>query len=65
MDKLISASPNPGRAVIVAGNIAPRVLSQNPHVWYGIDNISAIAMSIARALEKADPAGAAVFENKV
>lgn len=65
MDKLITASPNPNRTVIIAGNIAPDPLPDNPHVWYGIDNIVAIARSITDALEKNDPAASAVFENNL
>ncbi len=65
MDKLLSASPNPRRIVITAGNVSPRLLPENPHVWYGIDNIGAIAKAIAAALEKADPADKQVFENNL
>jgi zinc/manganese transport system substrate-binding protein len=62
MDKLLSASPNPDRILITAGTIAPDPLLDNPHVWYGIDNISAIAGAITNALIKTDPADAMVFQ---
>jgi zinc/manganese transport system substrate-binding protein len=65
MDKLLSASPNPGRIVITAGAVAPDPLPENPHVWYGIDNISAIAGTITNALIKTDPADAAFFQNNL
>jgi zinc/manganese transport system substrate-binding protein len=65
MDKLLSASPNAGRILIVAGNVAPNVLQENPHIWYGIDNISAIAGAIENALVKADPADATLFQNNL
>ena len=65
IDKLISASPNPNRIVITAGNIAPDPLPENPHVWYGIDNIPTIARVITNALEKVDPADTADFENNL
>jgi zinc/manganese transport system substrate-binding protein len=65
MDKLLSASPNPNRIVITAGAIAPDPLPENPHVWYGIDNISAIAGVIEQALVKTDPADAALFQNNL
>lgn len=61
MDKLIGASPNPNRIVIIAGAVAPDPLPENPHVWYGIDNISAIAGAITSALIKIDPADASIF----
>ena len=62
MDKLLSASPNPNRILITAGTIAPDPLPENPHVWYGIDNISAIAGAITNALIKTDPADATFFQ---
>jgi zinc/manganese transport system substrate-binding protein len=65
MDKLLSASPNANRIVLTAGTIAPDPLPENPHVWYGIDNISAIAGAITDSLIKTDPAGAAFFQNNL
>jgi zinc/manganese transport system substrate-binding protein len=65
MDKLLGASPNPSRIVLTAGAIAPDVLMDNPHVWYGIDNISAIAGAIAAALAKTDPADATLFQGNL
>jgi zinc/manganese transport system substrate-binding protein len=65
MDKLLSASPNSNRVLITAGAIAPDPLPDNPHVWYGIDNISTIAGAIERALIKIDPMDAAVFQNNL
>lgn len=65
MDKLLSASPDPDRMLITAGTIAPDPLTENPHVWYGIDNISAIAGAIANALIKTDPVDAAFFQDNL
>jgi zinc/manganese transport system substrate-binding protein len=65
MDKLLAASPNANRTLIVAGNVAPDLLQENPHIWYGIDNISAIAGVIESALAKSDPADAALFQNNL
>lgn len=62
MDKLLSASPNSSRDVITAATIAPHMLPDNPHVWYGVENIPAIAQAITTALEKADPADSATFD---
>jgi zinc/manganese transport system substrate-binding protein len=61
MDKLLSASPNPNRVVVIAGKVAPHPLPDNPHVWYGIDNISAIAQAMSSALTKVDPKDQADF----
>ncbi|MGB8213850.1 MAG: zinc ABC transporter substrate-binding protein [Anaerolineales bacterium] len=62
MDKLLAASPNPDRIVLVGADIAKHKLTDNPHVWYGIDNIQDIAGAITAALEKIDPADKAAFE---
>lgn len=61
MDKLLSASPNPNRIVVVGADIAPTKLTDNPHVWYGIDNVQAIAGAITADLEKLDPANKADY----
>ena len=62
MDKLLSASPNPNRIDLVAAGIADHKLTDNPHFWYGIDNIQTIAGAITAALVKIDPADKAAFE---
>jgi len=65
MDKLLSASQNPDRNVITAGDIAPHKLPDNPHVWYGIDNMATIAAKITDSLKKADPADADTFDQNL
>ena len=65
MDKLLSASPNPQRMVLTAADIAGHKLPNNPHVWYGIDNIQTIARAITGALEKIDPADKPAFEQNL
>jgi zinc/manganese transport system substrate-binding protein len=62
MDKLLAASPSPSRIVLVGADIAKHKLTDNPHVWYGIDNILDISGAITAALEKIDPADQAAFE---
>jgi zinc/manganese transport system substrate-binding protein len=65
MDKLLSASPNPQRSVLVGADIAGHKLPDNPHVWYGIDNIQTIARAISSALQKIDPADQATYEQNL
>jgi zinc/manganese transport system substrate-binding protein len=65
MDKLLSASPNSNRQVLVAGQIAVHPLPDNPHVWYGIDNMQSIASAIAGALKKTDPADSSAFDTNL
>src|SRR5579863_8480493 len=55
MDKLLSASPNPKRVVLVAGKLASHPLPDNPHIWYGVDNIHTIAQDITNTLIQDDP----------
>jgi zinc/manganese transport system substrate-binding protein len=62
MEKLLAASPNPKRIVLVGADLANHKLTDNPHVWYGIDNIQAIAAGITAALEKIDPADKPAFQ---
>jgi zinc/manganese transport system substrate-binding protein len=65
MDKLLSASPNPQRVVLVGANIADHKLPDNPHVWYGLDNIQTIAGEITKSLVKIDPADQQAFEDNL
>jgi zinc/manganese transport system substrate-binding protein len=65
MDKLLSASPNSQRIVLVGGNIAKHKLPDNPHVWYGVDNMPAIALAITGALKKLDAMAASTFDKNL
>src|SRR5579872_6292058 len=55
MDKLLSASPNKNRTVLTGADIANNKLADNPHVWYGINNIQTIALKITSVLKQKDP----------
>jgi zinc/manganese transport system substrate-binding protein len=65
MDRLLSASPNNSRVVLVGANIADHKLPDNPHVWYGIENMPAIAQAITAALKKLDTADASTFDSNL
>jgi zinc/manganese transport system substrate-binding protein len=62
MDKLLSAAPSNNRVVLKGFDIAPHQLPDNEHVWYGIDNVQAIAQSITTTLKKLDPANSKTFD---
>ncbi|MGA7193969.1 MAG: zinc ABC transporter substrate-binding protein [Anaerolineales bacterium] len=62
MDKLLAASPNSNRIVLTAANVASNPLPDNPHLWYGIDNIQTIAQNITADLEKLDSAHKADYD---
>jgi zinc/manganese transport system substrate-binding protein len=55
MDKLLAASPNPARTVVVAADVSSHKLPYNPHFWYSLDDIQEIARSITGALDRMDP----------
>lgn len=65
MDKLLSASPSKNRVLLIGGKLASQPLSDNPHVWYGIDNVQTIAGDITNALKKTDPAHAMEFDRNL
>jgi zinc/manganese transport system substrate-binding protein len=65
MDKLLSGSPNPNRIVFTGGELASHPLPDNPHVWYGINNMPSIALGITDALKKLDSADAATFDSNL
>jgi zinc/manganese transport system substrate-binding protein len=65
MDKLLSVAPKANRIVLTAGKIANHLLPDNPHVWYGVNNMPAIAQSITDALKKLDSTDAATFDSKL
>jgi len=62
MEKLLAASPNPNRIVLTAANVASSPLPDNPHIWYGIDNIQTIVQNITADLEKLDSAHKADYD---
>lgn len=65
MDKILSGSPNASRVLLVAGQIAPHRLTDNPHVWYGFDNMPAIAQAITNTLKQLDSKDAAFFDSNL
>ena len=56
MEKLLRASPQPGRAVIVAADLMHTKAGDNPHLWYDPRTMPAVARALAAALAAADPA---------
>lgn len=65
MDRLLAASPNPHRIVLVATDIANHKLPDNPHVWYGIDNMQTIVRAMTAALERVDSTHTSVYEHNL
>jgi len=65
MDKLLAGSPNSNRILLTAGTLADHPLPDNPHVWYGFNNMPAIAQGITSALKKLDSADASTFDSNL
>ncbi|HUL98859.1 MAG TPA: zinc ABC transporter substrate-binding protein [Mycobacterium sp.] len=62
MDKLLAASPNSSRVVLNAADVMQIAgPDANPHIWYEIAKIPAVASGIADQLGKIDPSDAATF----
>lgn len=61
MDKLLAAAPSSNRIVLTGYNIATHRLPNNPHVWYGLNNIQEIAQAMTNALSKVDAKDSAYF----
>ena len=56
MDKLLKASPKPGRAAIVVADLVGKKAGDNPHLWYDPGTMPAAAKALAEAFAMADPA---------
>jgi zinc/manganese transport system substrate-binding protein len=61
MDKLMAASPRPGRTVIRAAQLIGAKPGSNPHLWYAPATMPAVAKAIAASLSQADSAHAADY----
>lgn len=59
MDKLLSASPRPGRVAIEAASLVGKKPGDNPHLWYLPATMPATAKAVADALKQADPSSQA------
>ena len=59
MDKLLTASPRPGRVAIEAAALVGKKPGDNPHLWYLPATMPATAKAVADALKQADPSSQA------
>ena len=65
IDKLLSASPNKNRVVLTGADIATHKLTENPHIWYGIDNVKEVAQKITETLKQQDSVNAAEYDQNL
>ncbi len=57
MDRLLAASPEPGRRVIVVADLLHRAAGDNAHLWYDPSAMPILARAVADALTRQNPSG--------
>jgi zinc/manganese transport system substrate-binding protein len=65
MEKLLSASPRPGRLVINVAALTRHKAGDNPHLWYQPSVMPAVARALSAAFAKADPAHAKDYDARL
>jgi zinc/manganese transport system substrate-binding protein len=63
--KLLSASSSPSVAVIDVAALANKKPGDNPHIWYDLDAVGALASHYVAALDRLDPAHAADYRRRL
>jgi zinc/manganese transport system substrate-binding protein len=64
MEKLLAASPAPGRKEIVVAELVGRKSGDNPHLWYDPATIKALAARLTADLSALDPAHKAEYQTR-
>lgn len=64
IDRLIAASPNPQRTLIVVASLTGYKRGDNPHLWYDPATIPRLAQWVAEFLARIDPGSAAVYHDR-
>jgi zinc/manganese transport system substrate-binding protein len=62
MAKLLAASKNARRTVIVAADVVGKKSGDNPHLWYAPSTMPAVARAVSAALVAADPAHRSAYD---
>jgi zinc/manganese transport system substrate-binding protein len=63
-ERLLAASPLPGRVVLNMGAQLRRRQGDNPHLWYSPAAVHVLAQRITAAYKRLDPAGTAYFRQR-
>jgi zinc/manganese transport system substrate-binding protein len=61
-EKLLSGNPNPERRVLTVADLLGKKEGDNPHFWYGPDDVSQVIDRVEADLKSLDPAGTAYFD---
>jgi zinc/manganese transport system substrate-binding protein len=62
MAKLLNASKNEKRTIIVAADLVGKKSGDNPHLWYDPATMPAVARAVSAALVTADPAHKSAYD---
>jgi zinc/manganese transport system substrate-binding protein len=65
MDKLLSASSDADRKIIVAADLTGHKSGDNPHLWYSPATLPAVAVALEAELERRDSTHAGVFKHNL
>lgn len=65
MEKLLAASTKADRVALVAAALTGHKSGDNPHLWYDLATLPAMAKALEGELEKRDPAHAADFKKNL
>ena len=65
IDKLLRASPRPGRQAIVVADLLHRSAGSNPHLWYDPACMPAYARAVAERFGTRDPAHKADYDARL
>jgi zinc/manganese transport system substrate-binding protein len=65
LDRLLTASPRPGRSEIDIATLIGRKAGDNPHLWYDPAAMPVFAKALAAALGKADPAHKSDYDTRL
>jgi zinc/manganese transport system substrate-binding protein len=63
IDRLLAASPNRGRKIIVVADLTGHHQGDNPHIWYDPATMPKVAQSVVEFLSETDPGSAASYRD--
>ncbi len=63
IDRLIAASPNPQRTLIVVANLTGHKRGDNVHIWYDPPTMPKVAQAVVNFLIRIDPGSAASYRD--
>lgn len=65
VDRLMKASPNPSRRLLVVANLMGHKRGDNPHLWYDPATMPKVAQAVTEALAKIDPTNARAYRGRL